>query len=1037
GDLTPLDPAAVDAPVPPFTLQSTQLVEGLNTNPDGEPDAWLPDGSAETRGNNVDAYADRALPTGFSAGDLRPQVTQPNVFGHVYDPERDPFDGDTQAQAAIINLFYVINWLHDVYYDVGFDEAAGNAQSENFGRGGFAGDRMFAEGLDVGGRNNANMATPADGQSPRMQMFLWDIGTRVVEHGEARYGISSSNYGPLSYDLSAPTRIVDDGEDNTRDGCSPIANDLTDTIALIDRGQCALIDKIRFAQDRGAVGVILRNNRGGGPTFVGGEEDAGITIPTTMVSRGNGRRLMDAEGDEVRMLVSPISSLAGSLDNQVIAHEWGHYIHNRLVRCGNNQCGGMGEGWGDFLAILSFLNEDDLRDAPYPAGSFSKSGRDPVYYGVRRVPYSTSPDFNALSFRHIGQGAELPTEHPLGSGPNNNAQVHNSGEIWASMMFDATWALIDRSREPTPPYDFAGAKRRMMAYVVAGMQLAPENPTYTEQRDGIVLAALASDVEDALAIAEAFAGRGAGTCALSPERFSTDHAGIVEDFEVSPNVRIEGLELSLDAPGTRCDGDGVLDVGEDAELHVRLRNFGPLPLDASTLLVEVSDAALELSFDPSARMMLAGEVALAPLMPGESRELVLPVRLVAPPLESGAPLEIRASLPDESLCDAAPTTLSVTIDADIGTRSAEEAFDIRPPWFEETSLDGRTRGVWAVVPSATDPADTLLRAVNAPTITDTAVVLPPVRVSETEDFVFRFAHRYDFELSDDTFWDGGVIEITRDGGEIWTDIEIPGVFEPGYDGSLSNRAGNPLSNRRAFSGQNASYPEADAVELDFGTLLAGDTVQFRFRVGTDRATGASGWEIDDLAFSGVDAPVFPTYVADTSDCGGAPSVDAGPPQTVFSGEAVILDGGGSMDPDGDALSFSWSARDAEGPALDATDAARVGFLAPDVEEPTTYGFRLTVSDGTRSATADTTVTVLAAPPPPVDMGIPDLGRPDAGVDGGVDLGTDMVLAADMGDAPEASGCGCHVTGPLGAAAGPQAIAFGFLVVLDWRRRRRR
>ncbi|MEM1417874.1 MAG: MYXO-CTERM sorting domain-containing protein, partial [Myxococcota bacterium] len=411
----------------------------------------------------------------------------------------------------------------------------------------------------------------------------------------------------------------------------------------------------------------------------------------------------------------------------------------------------------------------------------------------------------------------------------------------------------------------------------------------------------------------------------------------------------------------------------------------------------------------------------------------------------------RASLVNDSLCDTVETELALGVSADLGAKALED-FELPPPWLRETSLDGRTTGVWAAVPSAADPGDMVLRALDAPTITDTAVLLPPVEASASEDLVLSFVHTYDFELSDGILWDGGVIEITRDGGATWDDVEIPGTLEPGYDGALSNRADNPLSDRRAFGGQNPSFPAEDAVTLNFGTRFAGETVQLRFRVGTDQSVGAPGWEIDDLEITGSVDLAFPALVPDASDCAGAPVADPGMPQTVFGGEAVVLDGSMSMDPDGDPLTFAWSALDPDGPMLDATDAAMVGFIAPDVTEETLYAFRLSVTDGVGSDTADTTVNVLVAPPPPPpDMGLPDmgvdLGAPDAGVpDMGVpptDMGApadDMIPPADMGgeEAPaDSGGCGCHVTGPLGAAAGPQAIFFAFLALLDWRRRRRR
>ena len=71
-------------------------------------------------------------------------------------------------------MFFHVNWLHDRWYEVGFDEASGNAQQKNFGLGGIGGDPILAEGNDASGADNANMDTPADGSSPRMQMYRFD-----------------------------------------------------------------------------------------------------------------------------------------------------------------------------------------------------------------------------------------------------------------------------------------------------------------------------------------------------------------------------------------------------------------------------------------------------------------------------------------------------------------------------------------------------------------------------------------------------------------------------------------------------------------------------------------------------------------------------------------------------------------------------------------------------------------------------------------------------------------------------------------------
>ena len=60
----------------------------------------------------------------------------------------------------------------DVY---GFDEKAGSFQEYNFKRGGNEGDAVIANAQDGSGYNNANFATPPDGQKPRMRMYVWNV----------------------------------------------------------------------------------------------------------------------------------------------------------------------------------------------------------------------------------------------------------------------------------------------------------------------------------------------------------------------------------------------------------------------------------------------------------------------------------------------------------------------------------------------------------------------------------------------------------------------------------------------------------------------------------------------------------------------------------------------------------------------------------------------------------------------------------------------------------------------------------------------
>ncbi len=81
--------------------------------------------------------------------------------------------------AVATNIFYWVNLYHDYLYDLGFNEAAGNFQNDNFDRGGRDGDPLVVfiqQGAlvsDEPQRNNAYMSTPPDGFSPTMGMYVW------------------------------------------------------------------------------------------------------------------------------------------------------------------------------------------------------------------------------------------------------------------------------------------------------------------------------------------------------------------------------------------------------------------------------------------------------------------------------------------------------------------------------------------------------------------------------------------------------------------------------------------------------------------------------------------------------------------------------------------------------------------------------------------------------------------------------------------------------------------------------------------------
>ena len=83
----------------------------------------------------------------------------------------------------------------------------------------------------------------------------------------------------------------------------------------------------------------------------------------------------------------------------------------------------------------------------------------------------------------------------------------------------------------------------------------------------------------------------------------------------------------------------------------------------------------------------------------------------------------------------------------------------------------------------------------------------------------------------------------------------------------------------------------------------------------------------------------------------APVADAGPDQTVMEGDSVHFDGTGSHDADGDSLRYIWLAPGGIH-LLDSTSPTPV-FLAPEVQQTTTFSFALIVNDGLVNSVHDT------------------------------------------------------------------------------------
>ncbi len=437
-----------------------------------------------TNGNNVVAQEDANGNNGTGA---RPSGGASLQFNFPLNMNQT---ASNYQDAAITNLFYMNNMMHDIWYHYGFDEASGNFQENNYGNGGAASDNVNADAQDGGGMNNANFATPPDGQNPRMQMYLWNNpGPQLLTINSpgslaGGYMALAAGFGPAltTTPITSDFVLYDDNVPDAVDACEAPVNgpSMSGKIVVIRRGNCAFVDKVTRAQNEGALAVIMVNNVAGAPFAMGGA-GPGVTIPSVMVSDIDGEAIIaeiESGGTVNGTLVdAPAFDLDGDFDNGIIAHEYGHGISTRLTggasnsNCLNNN-EQMGEGWSDWFALMLTMQPGDVSTDNRGMGTWVM-GESTSGVGIRPVPYNTDFAVNNYTYANTNAGVSVP---------------HGIGFVWCTILWDMSWALIDQYGYDPDLYNGIGGNNIAMNLVIQGLKLQPCGPGFVDGRDAILQA---------------------------------------------------------------------------------------------------------------------------------------------------------------------------------------------------------------------------------------------------------------------------------------------------------------------------------------------------------------------------------------------------------------------------------------------------------------------------------------------------------------------------------------------------------------------
>ena len=465
------------------------IIAGPGAGNAQSPSGWLGTGAQTTiniNGNNASAYLDvdsnNKPDTGGTAVTTGSFLAAANLG--VSPTEI------TNRAVAVQNLFYLNNVIHDVLYRHGFDEAAGNFQVDNFGKGGTGTDPVNAEAQDGGGIDNANFATPKDGSRPRMQMYLWTGpgATHEVVVGSTAYGAMGAEFGPALTTTGLIGQIVAaaDGVGTTTDGCEALTTNVSGKIALVDRGTCDFVVKAKNAQTAGAIGLIVANNNPDTAIFTMGGTTK-VKIPAVMVSLADGATLrglaQPVNGTMRKKALQPLQ-LDGDVDSDIVYHEYGHGLTWRMIGgMSGPLAGAIGEGASDVVAFM--VNGDDA------IGEYAFGNPN----GIRRQRYAG----------YVGDYSKV-----------TGAEVHDDGEIYAAAMWKLRELWLASGRTSDSLFD----------HFVDGMNYTPSTPAYEDMRNGML---------DSI---NATGGDAAARCALVWEAFAVFGIGDGAMGVVSQHTRV-------------------------------------------------------------------------------------------------------------------------------------------------------------------------------------------------------------------------------------------------------------------------------------------------------------------------------------------------------------------------------------------------------------------------------------------------------------------------------------------------------------------
>ena len=482
------------------------------------------------------------------------------------------------------------------------------------------------------------------------------------------------------------------------------------------------------------------------------------------------------DGGNGRMQMYNCGSRDGSFDNVVVVHEYGHGISIRMTggpatsSC-LNSAEQMGEGWSDWFGIVMTIKPGDVGTSTTGVGTWL-FGQGPNGNGIRPYPYTTDMNINPFTYDAL---------------KTNISRPHGIGSVWATMLWDMTWGLIDEHGFDPDIYNGTGGNNIAMALVIEGIKLQPCGPGFVDGRDAILMAdSMLYNGANHEIIWKAFARRGLG--------YSAD----------------QGSSYN------RYDGQEAFDLPP---------SFGPLLTvtpdkleGAPGEIITYTVKAVNNTSNDFNQINLNGVVPDSTIFQAAS--------------DGGTVNGTKVEWPVFNLL--ANDSIAYTYSVQIDPARAIGTFDL----FDD--VEGANT-LWTLEDWGSTEWETQTGTSNSPTTAwfaddqsgyGFATLEINNTVGITDSSQISFFHFYNTEFT----WDGGRVQYSTDQGLTWNDTET--LFtQNGYNSRLYDNPNIP-----GFSGNSGGFIESiiDLSSFDEESIL------FRFQMENDASVGDEGWYIDDI-----------------------------------------------------------------------------------------------------------------------------------------------------------------------------------------------